>query len=125
MIVSYCSLSLISRQLGSLVRTGGVLTDERWEAVRPRLLAAIDEVRAEKRLEEREKAREARADSRRASLRAHYEALKDSSGDGLCFPLFADFTVFPSVRALWDNSDDDIEEDDFEETDSSDDSTLR
>lgn len=96
----------------SVFREGEPLTDERWTAVKPKILKKIEKARERERSWKRQQQERKRLLSRQQSSRPYYDSLKASFPKSTLFPIFVDFLLLPSVKPLWERTSD---EDDSED----------
>ncbi|GAA5911507.1 hypothetical protein JCM8208_006860 [Rhodotorula glutinis] len=91
-------------QTHSLYQAKGELTDRAWNGAKAKLVAALDEARAEQRKRDTIAAMKARG----LALKPYWAALQSSipSGDErMLFPPFGNFLVLPSVSPLYEPED--------------------
>ncbi|GAA5840641.1 hypothetical protein JCM3766R1_000497 [Sporobolomyces carnicolor] len=94
---------LTAKELKSIVDPSQQLTDALWRSIKADILAAVDKKKAKIAVkEEKQRVRE-RNTRRQRSLRDMYDAAKASSDQAQFFPLFVDFLLLPSVKALWED----------------------
>ncbi|GAA5887236.1 hypothetical protein JCM16303_007386 [Sporobolomyces ruberrimus] len=97
--------------LSSLIKIGEDLTNEGWTKVQARVLDTINKGKVRRREDQRKQKLAEQLTSRQRSCDPYFESLKASLHRSMIFPVFADFLLLPSVKALWKPEPEDVEED--------------